>query len=96
MIVTEGRFQDEIEIVVTYDPASLSETNDPLEHQQSSSYRPGEASRHRYEKSKPKLHGILTFITTKEVDEMLSIHRFHLNANHYRHHHHATNNRGGC
>jgi hypothetical protein len=33
-----------------------------------------------YEKSKPRLHGLLTSMTTKEVDEKLSIHRSHLNS----------------
>jgi hypothetical protein len=80
-IFTEGRYQDEI--VVTYDPASLSETNDPLGINKArviGQVKQADIDNLAYEKSMPNLHGILTSMTAKEVDEKQSIHRFHLNS----------------
>jgi hypothetical protein len=80
-IFTEGRYQDEI--VVTYDPVSLSKENDPLGINKArviGQAKQADIDNLAYEISKPKLHGIPISMTTKEVDEKLFIHRSHLNS----------------
>ena len=78
-IFTEGRYQDEI--TVNYSAASLSEENDPLGLNKAriiGKMKQADIDNLAYEKSKAKLYGIITSMTTKEVDEKLSIHRSHL------------------
>jgi hypothetical protein len=80
-IFTEGRYQDEI--VVTYDPVSLCKENDPLGINKArviGQAKQSDIDNLAYEISKPKLHGILISMTTKEVDEKLFIHRSHINS----------------
>ena len=78
-IFIEGRYQDEI--TVSYDPKSLDSDNDPLGLNKArviGKMKQADSDNAAYEKSKAKLFGILSSMTTKEVDEKLSIHRSHL------------------
>jgi hypothetical protein len=78
-IFTEARYQDEI--TVNYSAASLSVENGPLGLNKAriiGMMKQADIDNLAYEKSKAKLYGIITSMTTKEVDEKLSIHRSHI------------------
>jgi hypothetical protein len=102
MIFTEGRNQDKI--VVTYDPTSLSKENDPLSINKArviSQVKQANIDNLAYDKSKPKLHGILTSMTTKEaglppLPSKLRHNHHHIPWNSYCHQEHATNSHGVC
>lgn len=75
-IFSEMRYQDEI--TVEYDAASLSEAKDPLGIGKAriiGKMKQADIDNLAYEKSKTKLYGIISSMTTKEVDEKLSVHR---------------------
>jgi hypothetical protein len=77
-IFIDGKYQDEI--IVTYDADQLSEKNDPLGLNKAriiGKVKQADIDNHSYEKSKAKLCGIITSMTTMEVYEKLSIHRSH-------------------
>jgi hypothetical protein len=77
-IFIDGKYQDEI--IVTYDADQLSEKNDPLGLNKAriiGKVKQADIDNHPYEKSKAKLCGIITSMTTMEVYEKLSIHRSH-------------------
>ena len=65
-------------ITINYDAETLSNTNDPLGIEKAriiGRMKQADADNHAYEKSKTKLYGIISSMTTKEVDEKLSVHR---------------------
>ena len=65
-------------ITINYDAETLSNANDPLGIEKARIIRrmkQADADNHAYEKSKTKLYGIISSMTTKEVDEKLSVHR---------------------
>ena len=73
---TEMAYQREI--TVDYDAATLSDKNDPLGIGKAriiGRMKQADADYLAYEKSKTKLYGIISSMTTKEVDEKLSVHR---------------------
>ena len=75
-IFTETAYQREI--TVDYDAATLSAANDPLGIEKAriiGRMKQAGIDNHAYEKSKTKLYGIINSMTTKEVDEKLSVHR---------------------
>ena len=77
-IFIEGSYQDEI--TVSYDAGSLSKEKDPLGLNKAriiGKMKQADIDNAAYEKSKAKLFGIISSMTTKEVDEKLSIHRSH-------------------
>ena len=77
-IFTEGQYQ--AEIVIHYDESSLTKENDPLGIKLAriiAKMKQADSDNDAYEKSKGKLYGIISSMTTKEVDEKLSIHKSH-------------------
>ena len=72
-IFTEGKYKDPA--AVSYDPASiLADKTGIIKDQISLRLKRAEADNDRYEKSKLKLHGILSGMTTREVDEKIDAH----------------------
>jgi hypothetical protein len=73
---TDMAYQDEI--TVSHDAEELSEKNDPFGLNKArivAKMKQADIDNHAYEKSKTKLHGIISSMTTKELDEKLSVHR---------------------
>ena len=72
----DGKYQEDI--TVAYDANTLSKEKDPLGLEKSriiSRMKQADLDNLAYEKSKSKLYGIISSMTTKEVDEKLSVHR---------------------
>jgi hypothetical protein len=77
-IFIEGSYQDEI--TVSYDAGSFTKEKDPLGLYKAriiGKMKQADIDNAAYEKSKAKLFGIISSMTTKEVAEKLSIHRSH-------------------
>ena len=73
-IFTDGKYKDPA--TVLYDPASIvADKTGIIKDQISLKMKRAEADNDRYEKSKLKLHGILSGMTTREVDEKIDAHR---------------------
>jgi hypothetical protein len=73
---TEIAYQKEI--TVPFDSKDLSDKNDPLGIYKAriiGRMKQADADNLAYEKSKTKLYGVISSMTTKEVDEKLSVHR---------------------
>jgi hypothetical protein len=76
----DGRYQENI--TTEYDPESLTKERNPLRLQKArlvSQMKQADLDNLAYEKSKAKLYGVLSSMTTKEVDEKLSVHRSLIN-----------------
>lgn len=75
-IFSEGRYQEDI--TVSYDEKDLSKEKDPHGLEKAriiAKMKQADTDNIAYEKSKTKLYGIISSMTTKDVDEKLSIHR---------------------
>ena len=73
---TEMAYQKDI--TVPFDTADLSDKNDPLGIYKAriiGRMKQADTDNLAYEKSKTKLYGVISSMTTKEVDEKLSVHR---------------------
>ena len=76
----DGKYQKSIDI--EYNPDSLTKERDPLGLQKArlvNQMKQADLDNLAYEKSKAKLYGVLSSMTTKEVDEKLSVHRSLIN-----------------
>jgi hypothetical protein len=72
------------EITVSFDSKDLSDKYDPLGIYKAriiGRMKQADADNLAYEKSKIKLYGVITSMTTKEVDEKLSVHRSTIESN---------------
>ena len=72
----DGKYQESI--TVQYEASSMTTEKDPLGLKRASimnRMKQADLDNAAYEKSKGKLHGIISSMTTKEVDEKLSVHR---------------------
>ena len=72
----DGKYEDSI--TVEYEASSMTAEKDPLGLKRASimnQMKQADLDNAAYEKSKGKLYGIISSMTTKEVDEKLSVHR---------------------
>jgi hypothetical protein len=76
MIFIDGKYQESI--TVDYKPESLTKEGDPLGLNKArliNRMKQADLDNLAYEKSKARLYGIISSMTTKEVDKKLSVQR---------------------